>query len=227
MRETPEVNIQEPPVSELKKQRSCLKRSCTSGCGCIVLFFVGILVLLNLLTGSGFKEVKDVPDTFPEGIELYEMERIDSISVSDKPVRGGVANAIAIVPKAFLASTYLMLGDSSPGMIGSYYDTVTFEAESNWHRFWRLMKEPLTPESEQIELVWRDLPAEPRFIQEFYTTTFESNAYDITVTANTAARRQIMFEHNEYIGSVLIRDNTPDIKGTDFVQFTISLPLDS
>lgn len=227
MRETPQINIQEPPVTELKKQRSCLKRSCVSGCGCIVIFFIAILVLLNLVTGSGFTEVKDVPEFFPADIDLYEAERIDVIKVSDAPVRGGIANVVAIVPKVFLVSTYMVLGDNAPSSIESYYDSVELEPASRWSTFWRLMKEPITPNTRRIEMTWTHLPAEPRFIQEYYQTTLESAAFIITPTAESTARRQLLFEKDDQIGSVIIRDNSPDTAGTDYVQLTVSIPFES
>lgn len=225
MREIPHINIQEPPVTELKKQRSCLKRSCVTGCGCIVFFFFGILILLNLLTGSGTHEVKDVPEAFPTDIVVYDAERIDTIHVSDHAVRGELANIFAIVPKAFLVSTYMVLGDATPTSIRSYYDTATVENTSTFNTFWRLMQEPLTPESEQIVLTWRELAAEPRFVQEYYVNALETAGYTITVTANTQTRRQLLFEKTPYIGSLLIRDTSPESKGTDYVEITVSLPF--
>lgn len=226
MRQQPDINIQEPPVTELKKQRSCLKRSCFSGCGCIVFFFIAILVLLNMVTGTGTKEVKHVPDVAPDDIAFYEIERVKSIRISDKPVRGQVATMLAIVPKSILATTYLALGEDSPETISKYYDAVEFTDESALTKFQRLLNEPLTPERQHIEMVWYFLNAEPRFIQEFYVTELEKADYALTITAASPLRRQILFEKGEVIGSILIQDADTNQQGTDQVSMKISLPLE-
>lgn len=221
------IDIQEPPVSKFKKQGSCIKKSCFSGCGCIGIFFFALLILLNILTGSGSKEVKVIPTAFPTDLELYDTERIDSIRVSDAPVQGSIADIASIFPKAILAITYLTLDENSPSNVRGYYDAVPTESESWIKQFWQLMNTPISRETAEIDIIWKNLPAEPKFIQEFYTTNLSSATYTIQSIANTPARREFLFEKDSYTGSVLIVDDTPDIKGTDIVQFTISLPYSS
>jgi hypothetical protein len=227
MQASTHINIQEPPVTELKKQRSCIKRSCLNGCGCIGMFFFVLLLLLNMITGSGQKQVKALPTTFPEDIQLYDTQRIESIFVSKSPKKGNIAEIASIFPKVILAGTYIVLDDHSPSTIRNYYDSIDSTSESWTKRFSTLMQVPLTSDTTQIRIIWKNLPAEPKFIQEYYTTNLSAATYTIQNISNTLYRRELLFEKGAYIGSILILDDTPDIKGTDIVELHISLPYSS
>jgi hypothetical protein len=89
------------------------------------------------------------------------------------------------------------------------------------------MNTPITRTTAEIQITWEELPAEPKFIQEFYTTNLSTAAYTIQNITNTQTRRKLLFEKDSYIGSLLILDESPDVSGTDSVQFTISLPYSS
>lgn len=78
--ETEAVEIQEPPIEELKKGRSCLRYSCLSGCGCVLIPLICVLFLLNLVLHSGTRTLKELPDWFPAEVDLYNQEEIETIS---------------------------------------------------------------------------------------------------------------------------------------------------
>ena len=222
------INIQAPPVQELHKQRSCLKRSCTSGCGCIVFFFITVLVLLNILSGSGSHEVTEIPEETPIDLTIYEAEAINKIEISDHSPRGTIADITAYIPKVFLTSLYITLGDNAPESIRQYYDQANNTEKTGLSRFFHLLAQPIRRQYTQIEFTWDHLNAEPKFIQEFYTTTLSQSSYDMSLSEQTTAtKRHLLFEKEGTIGTITIRDNTPEKKGTDTVIMTLSIPIDS
>ncbi|MCB9798998.1 hypothetical protein H6758_04725 [Candidatus Nomurabacteria bacterium] len=79
--ETEAVEIQDPPLEELKKGKSCLTYSCLSGCGCIIIPLICSLFLLNLILHSGEKRIEQLPEWFPAGLELYDSDQVEKMTL--------------------------------------------------------------------------------------------------------------------------------------------------
>ncbi|MEK7625480.1 MAG: hypothetical protein AAB467_03985, partial [Patescibacteria group bacterium] len=75
-----DIEIVEPPVGELSKQRNSLKKTCLTGCGCVIFLVAVILVLIRLFIGSGPTTIKVLPNNFPDGIPVYEKDSIEAIT---------------------------------------------------------------------------------------------------------------------------------------------------
>ncbi|MEK7084793.1 MAG: hypothetical protein AAB932_06165 [Patescibacteria group bacterium] len=73
------IEIQDPPLEELKKKRSCLRRGCFTGCGCIVFLLIGIALLFKFVIIPRPVELASVPPSFPEAIPLYDRGNISRI----------------------------------------------------------------------------------------------------------------------------------------------------
>ena len=64
------IEIKEPPIRELKKNRSCLKRSCTTGCLLLLILLIGFWVFVRFAATPRERELKDIPDIVPPDIPV-------------------------------------------------------------------------------------------------------------------------------------------------------------
>ena len=115
-----QIEIKEPPIQELGKKRSCLKRTCFTGCGCIVIFIIASVLLLKFATGPRTKKLNEVPDNFPESIPLYDSDNIQEINFTSGKEKGRILEITAFIPKLILSPIILGLGkdaDSGAGGI--------------------------------------------------------------------------------------------------------------
>lgn len=76
-----DIQIQSPPIQELEKKTSWLKRSCLALSGCFILFCLGIAGILFYLRLPKTKEAQSIPTNFPDSIPVYDSKNIDTITV--------------------------------------------------------------------------------------------------------------------------------------------------
>jgi len=215
-----QIEIKEPPIQELRKKRSCFKRTCFTGCGCISIFIIASILLLKFASEPRIKEIKEVPENFPPTIPLYDSDNIQKISLTSGKEKGRVVEIVAFVPKLILSPIILGLdkknNTSSDSIKNSDY----------WKNFVDIMKEPVTDHRDITMIEWTDMPAEPWFIQSYYETELKSNNYQTerdNKTDNTI--RKLNFELDKIEGVLSIEDD-PAKDGTDYVSLTIKIPTE-
>jgi hypothetical protein len=218
------INIQDPPVREIHKQRSCIKRGCFSGCGCSIFLFIGVLILLNIVTGAGTNTVKSLPEILPKDISIYEEQRIDTIRVSDPIPTGPLATITSYIPKVLLASVYLSLGENSPTEVSRYYTEVTVPPERTLSYLWALLQVPITPPNQFIELTWHPLSANQSFIATYYIEELKRAGYTITRNETVTNGSEIDFKKDAILGTILVKDTDPEHNGTEFITMRVSVP---
>jgi predicted PurR-regulated permease PerM len=93
-----DIQIQSPPIQELEKKTSWLKRSCLALSGCFILFCLGIAGVLFYLRLPKTKEVQTIPANFPDSVPVYDSKNIDTITVDPArplpPFFSNIANMI-------------------------------------------------------------------------------------------------------------------------------------
>ena len=158
------VIIQEPPMQELRKQRSCLKRTCVTGCGCIVIFFIAMLLILQFISKPRTKELKEVPQIIEKMLPLYDEANIDRITYLSGKEKHKTLETVAIIPKVILSPIILLLEEQ-------FIDTP--EEKTIWDRLTSFITEPVSDQRDVYTIYWSILSAEPSFIEQHYAKELE------------------------------------------------------
>lgn len=211
------VEIKEPPIQELQRKRSCLKRSCTTGCGCLILLLIGSLLLLQFATQPRSKEVRAIPTHVSDNLPIYDEDAIERISVTSGKERGKVARRLAVVPKVIASPVLLVLERSSD--TSSTTESVISSIRS-------YLDAPIGDSRDQVAIEWNKQAAKPSFIDNYFQVELKKRKFDITVTSKSDNLRQFSFVHKErqIDGVIYIQDN-PDESGTDYVLMTVDIPM--
>lgn len=99
-----QIEIKEPPLGELKKKKSCLKKTCFGGCGCIVILIFGILLALKFASKPRNKELKELPAYFIENVPIYDEEGIHKIEFLSGSRRKELIEKILFIPTKLIGS---------------------------------------------------------------------------------------------------------------------------
>lgn len=215
------VEIQEPPIEELTKKRSCLKRSCWSGCGCLLLAIILLLGFLKFAGTPRAKKIKKIPESFPIAIPVYDRDSIEEIRFISGSQRNRALEIAAYIPKAILIPIYLGAEEYLPDELSNLFESAG--DRTGWDKYVYLLRQPLTSASDIIEVEWRDLSAQPLFVQDFYATELEKEDFTVEVTQEEEDHRQITFRSDDIHGTLLLEDD-PEESGTDQAILRVRLP---
>ena len=198
-----DVEIQGPAMKEIRRTRSCIRRTCFSGCGC---FFVLALIIV-----AGFwlfapplpKETNVVPDDFPTDLPVYKIKSATKIEyISAKRQKRGPETA-AFIPKILLAPVFLALEEPEEHATS----TVGAEAgKSAWHAFRGIVKEPLKDYRNLAIINWKGLSAEPQFIDDWYQAQFVNAGLRVQRDFLETTIRKITFDDDGIDGTVVIEE---------------------
>ncbi|MBU0661079.1 hypothetical protein KKG22_02765 [Patescibacteria group bacterium] len=206
------VTIQAPPIQELSKQRSCIKRSCTTGCGCLVFVFIGLFIFLQLLSRPNIKNLKELPEPIEKILPLYDKSNIDRIEYIQGGKKHQTIERLAVIPKFILSPIVLLLekniidNDNPP---------------SAWKRFTTFMDEPVTDQRDTYTIEWSRLPAEPSFILQFYIDALEKQSF--VLQQPITSQQQYIFIKDNMQSIIYIRDNAKE-QGTDYFSIIFYSP---
>ncbi len=216
------IEIQEPPLREINKKKSCVRRSCTTGCGCIVLFLIGLLIALKFFLVSSPKNLKEIPKSFPNDIPIYDEDRVSHISFVSGKQKGRVIEMSAYIPKLLLSPFRVILnkdinGDATSDITQGNLSNVGIDDVVNF------IHNPTIDQRDIVQIEWDDLLAEPLFIQKYYETQLKKKGYKIKNEKNSSSAYELSFEGRGVDGSVFIKDDVSE-DGTDYLSLTVSTP---
>jgi len=203
-----DIEIKEPPIEELKKKSSCLKRSCTTGCGCIFIFIIGSLVLLKFASGPQSKELRTVPENFPKNIPVYDKDSVEKIRFTPGGENNKTKEIAAFFPKLILSPILMTFGENKMNL--------------TWDNFLKFMQENKIDKRDTVEIDWKNLPAEPTFVEKYYLSELKKANYTITTSTENLGLLQFSFSKEDVDGVFYAEDNA-EIKGTDFLSLTVKL----
>lgn len=213
------VEIVEPPIGELTKRYSAfsaIKRTCFTGCGCLVVLIIGITLFLRLALGSGPQTLQNVPDNFPNDIPVYDEDNIEQITfVSGKYKNRGIEIA-AFFPKIILSPLFLTLNKNEQDAS----DTGKLASVKN---LWTIISAPVSDHRDTVQIEWKNLDAEPSFIINYYKTELNKADYKIDVESEGKAVRQFSFSKDTITGSIYVQGDDTLKPGTDYVVLTVNL----
>jgi len=205
-----QIEIKEPPIQEITKSKSCARRSCTTGLGCIVIFLIAALLLLKFVAGPNVKELKQVPDNFPKEIPIYDKDNITKITFISGKDKNRVLEMAAFIPKLILSPIILVLDNN-------------IKEDADWKDWWKLMQEPVADNRDIIKIEWTELSAEPRFIYKYYENELEKFDFDVEQLTYDDTKKEFSFQLDEIEGIMYIEDIVEE-NGTDFISLTINIP---
>jgi len=210
-KEIDKIEIKEPPLEELSKKRSCFKRTCFTGCGCVVILFIISLVFLKLTLGPKSKELKDLPEKFSSSIPVYDPDSIEVINYTAGKDRSTSIEKIAYLPKLIVSPAILWLERENKN-------------KSTWEKFNQFMKKPVTDQRDIIEIEWKLLPADVDFILDYYKNELKRQSFMIGLESKTDEIKQFTFKKDNIDGALLIKDfkNTPQ---TDYMDLKVNINI--
>ncbi|MFZ2190274.1 MAG: hypothetical protein WA057_02255 [Candidatus Magasanikiibacteriota bacterium] len=218
-----QIEIQEPPIQEITKKKSCARKSCTTGCGCIMIFLVASLILLKFTTGPRVKNLDQLPTDFPETIHIYDSDNITKISFVSGKEQNQILEAIAFIPKLIFSPIILTLDNKWGNQTQTNNTRPQIDNRVNWQDWLKLIKEPVTDKRDLIQIEWTALSAEPRFVFNYYKNELEKTNFVIENETNNDEKKEFNFKLDQIEGSIYIEDLS-DNKGTDFVSMTVKVP---
>jgi len=213
------IEIQEPPIKELGKKRSCLKSTCTTGCGCIVFFIIASLLLVKFIAAPRPKELKQLPANFPTNIPIYDIDNIDKITYLSGAQKNRGLEIAGYLPKFILSPVILLMEKKT------LEPDQNIQAQYDWKNINELIKKPIADHRDIVQIEWSALSAEPEFIKTYLIEELKKNYY-YEITANSENVEQFIFKSaNKNIdGSVYIQKSDLDKKGTDYVSLIVNYP---
>lgn len=217
------VEIVEPPIGELTKKYSAfssIKRACFTGCGCLVILIIAIIIFLRLALGSGPQTLKKTPDNFPSDIPVYDQDNIEQITfVSGKYKNRGIEIA-AFFPKVILSPLFLTLNKNEQNSA----DAGRVASVKN---LWKIISAPVSDHRDTVQIEWRNLDASPSFIINYYETELRKKDYTIDVASQGQSVRQFSFSKDSITGSIYVQGNEELKPGTDYIVLTVNLGQDN
>ncbi len=213
------VEIVEPPIGELTRKYSAfsaIKRTCLTGCGCLVLVIIGIIIFLRVALGSGPQTLKQIPDNFPADIPIYDKDNTEQITfVSGKYKNRGIEIA-AFIPKIILSPLFLTLNKNNQ-------DTNTTDKLASVKNLWQIISSPVSDHRDTIQIEWRNLDAAPSFIIDYYKTELKKEDYNIDEESKGNNVQQFSFSKDNITGSIYVQGNEKIKSGTDYMVLTVNL----
>ncbi len=213
------VEIVEPPIGELTKRYSAfssIKRTCFTGCGCLVILLIAIAIFLRLALGSGPQTLKNVPDNFPNDIPVYDENNIEQITfVSGKYKNRGIEIA-AFFPKIILSPLFLTLNKNEQ-------NTDESGRLASVKNLWNIISAPVSDHRDTVQIEWRNLDAGPSFIINYYKIELRKEGYKIDVESEGQSVRQFSFSKDTITGSIYVQGDDTVKPGTDYVVLTVNL----
>jgi len=210
------IQIKDPPIQELGKKKSCLRRSCSVGCGGVVIFIIASLIILKLSASPRQKELKALPPHFPAAVPVYDIGNSDRIAFTYGKEKGRWVEIVAYAPKLVVAPIVIIVNEK-------LFPSTTPNNENRFSRFTRLLKEPVTDHRDTVQIEWTELAAEPRFVYNYYKNELEKSGFSIKPSQNNDSVKQFSFQKDLIEGAVFIEDATEN-DGTDYVSLIVNFP---
>lgn len=213
-----EIEIVEPPVGELTKPRNSLKKTCLTGCGCVIFLIIALTLAIKLFIGTGPTTIKKLPENFPRGIPVYAKDSIDQITYIRGTYKNRSMEIAAFFPKVILSPLLLQLRPDAS--VSSSEGFIT--ANKN---FWTLLTTPVGDSRDTVQIDWKTLDAEPGFVVSYYKKELGKQGYSVSEINKDNSSYQITFENTDDIAGTLIAvGNEEDHPGTDYATLTINIP---
>lgn len=216
-----DIIIQEPPIQELSRQYSCLRRSCFSCLSVLLVILAVSLLILKFTLIPAPRELKKAPTSFTDSIPLYDPDSITKITLLPGADRSRAVEAAAMVPKAIIAPFFITLDKNQSFLKRSYpSSTLNLQTASFGKKFNLFLHAPIGDHRDEITITWQDISADPTFISEYFIKELNKRGFVIMAPEQTNQITQYTFNRADLDGSIYI-ENKADTPLTDSMIITI------
>ena len=212
-----DVEIVEPPIHELNKKSSGLKRSCFVGCSFILLFFIGLLIGLKFYVGSGPKTVTVVPINFPlEDIPIYNKDKITDMTFISGEYKSRRVELAAIFPKIVLL----------PFLFGADGEELkTSDKKMDVKNLFQTIASPVTDKKDNLKIEWSEVDNNFNTFINYYRRDLERRNFVIDSYAEGTDYRKINFSRADgYTGTIYAENKGGQKNKTTYAFLILNMP---
>src|SRR3989339_281549 len=211
------IEIVEPPIQELSKQRHGFLKTCLTSCLIIVILVTIGIFALKYSLGPGPKNLKKLPDNFPADVPIYDKENIETITfISGRYKNRGVEIA-AFLPKIILSPLIARITPAGNPSANSDSQSGSFT------NIWRVITTPVSDGHDSIQIEWRDMDTSPEFFISYYKKELEKKNFSIDTESEGKTFRQITFSRADGIsGSAYASWDADDKTRTQYALLTVN-----
>lgn len=211
-----DVKIVEPPIHELNKKSSGLKRSCFVGCGFIFLFIIGLLIGLKFYLGSGPSTVTVVPLNFPlEDVPIYNKDKITDMTFISGEYKSRRVELAAIFPKVFLL----------PFLSDTANEEIKIEEKSNYKSLFQTIAMPITDKKDNFKIEWADVDNNFNTFINYYQKDLERHDFIINAFTESNKYKKIDFSRPDGYNGTIYAENTGEQKNkTTYAFLMLNMP---
>jgi hypothetical protein len=207
------VEIVEPPLHDITRKGSFLKRACFSGCLILIIITVLIIVGIYFLIGTGSKTISKLPSYFPTSIPIYDPDNISQITIESDKYK---------IRKEQLSEAFKKFIDN-PLNVKSKNATSTTPDQNIFQKIWQIATTPKESYTNTIIIEWKDIDAEPKFISSYFKNQLQKNDYEFK--AENSDDEKPFFEFTkDYISGTFSAQKSSSNKKTDWLNISVTLP---
>ena len=218
MKDIDRVEIKEPPLQELNKKRSCLFRTCVTGCGCIVFFLAIAIGIIWYATTPRVQKLDVVPEDVVNKLPIYDSGNITSIRFTAGADRGRAIERAAFIPKLLLSPLLALLDQQPTSTISAGGQII------DWSMIRSAIDTPVADHRDLYQIEWQDLSASPGFVESYYQSELKKRGFELDPAIETDQTKQLLFRKKDISGVLLIQavDNET---GTAYASLTVMIPV--
>lgn len=212
------VKIVEPPLGELTKKRPSFKKTCFTGCGCLLLLLAGAVAAFRIAVGAGPTTLSAVPKNFPATIPVYDKDAVLRITFISGRYKNRSMEIAAFFPKVILSSLLLTIQhDEQPKTPAGSADAVSLT-----RRLWSILASPVGDARDTVRIEWKNMDAEPNFVSSYYKKELLKKGYAIDEEKENKGTYTFSFSQGTTSGALLAQGEEEKRPGTDYAVLTVN-----
>ncbi len=211
-----DVKIVDPPIYELNKKSSGLKRSCFFGCSFIFLIIFGLLIGLKFYLGSGPKTVTVIPLNFPlEDIPVHNKEKIVRMTFISGEYKNRRMEIAAIFPKLVLLPLWL----------NSEHNQEQTEEKISFKNLFQTLTTPVSDKNDNFKIEWEDIENNLNSFLNYYQKELERKNFIINSYAEGNDYKKIEFVRNDgYTGTIYAENKSNQKNKVTYAFLVLNMP---
>lgn len=202
------IEIIEPPIEELTKKPSWLKRIAFLGCGGVIMLIAGFFVAIKILLGPGPQSLHAVPPNFPPTVPVYDKNNIDTINFTPGRYDARAGQLATIFPHRLLAP--FIKNSAADGAVLSPAESFQ---KNKAQKMWAFFTSPDDAFTDIYVLEWQSINAEPKFIFGYYRTELRKAGFTITDQTTDANDLYQRFTNNSDVEGTVEVNHSQDGDG--------------
>lgn len=207
------VEIVEPPIQEFHKRGRWLATACFSGCGCVVIFVVSIVIGIKLFIGAGPQQIKNLPANFPSVIPVYDQYNISKITIISGKYKSRSLELATLFPKIILSP--LIYSDQKGGQN---------DDPGAVKELWQILTKPTSDSHDMVQIEWRNIAGEPSDIIDYYRAKLSKENFQVDSESTGQNYRQFTFRRLDGLSGTVYVQNSGQKNNIPYAFIMVNLP---